>query len=129
MIEIAMSDCHLGKRQRLSDRKDFDNVFRRGRRSADRFFTVLYCNNNVGYARLGFAVSKKRVRRAVRRNRIRRLTRESFRIVKARLGGVDTVILAGKAAATAANDELFNSLQKHWRRMENHRAGTHNTDQ
>lgn len=43
--------------------------------------------------RIGLVTGKRRVRRAVDRNRIRRLTRESFRLRKAALPPLDIVIL------------------------------------
>jgi ribonuclease P protein component len=55
-------------------------VFRQGQRSADRFFTVLYRPNALDMPRLGFAISRKKVRHATDRNRLKRVVRESFRI-------------------------------------------------
>jgi ribonuclease P protein component len=94
-------------------------VFNGGRRSADRYFTVLYTPNDSDVARLGFAVAKKKIRKAVGRNRIRRLARESFRYECSTLGGVDIVILAQTIADAASNQELTASLQKHWQRIRN----------
>lgn len=62
------------------------------------------------------AVSKKRCRRAVDRNRIRRIIRESFRHAQPELGGLDVIVMNQPAAAAAGNRELFDSLAKHWRR-------------
>ncbi len=118
MTGTTNNDRSFTRRQRLVESAEFNHVFQGGNRSTDRFFTILYRDNEMGYPRLGFAVSKKRIRKAVGRNQIRRLTRESFRMSKARLGSVDVVVMARSAAATAANEDIFNSLQKHWRRME-----------
>ena len=54
-------------------------VFKQALRSRDPLFTVLCRCNNSDLARLGLAISKKHCRRAVGRNRIKRIVRESFR--------------------------------------------------
>ena len=76
---------------------DFDNVFQKGQRSADRYFTILFQPNTLNHPRLGFAISKQKVRLAVGRNRLRRLVRESFRRRAASLPPVDMVVLARDA--------------------------------
>ena len=100
---------------RLNTSADFARVFKRAQRSSDRFFTVLYRRNNLGYPRLGLAIAKKRVRRAVARNRLKRIIRDSFRHAKNQLLGVDIVIMARDQTEQAANRELFTSLEQHWR--------------
>jgi ribonuclease P protein component len=91
-------------------------VFAEPRRSADRYFTVLARDNGLLHARLGLAVGKKHVRRAVGRNRIKRLVRESFRVHAGDLGGVDLVVLS-RANATVENGVLSRSLRTHWQRL------------
>ena len=100
---------------RLTQTMDFARVFKRAQKSVDKFFTVLYCRNNLGYPRLGLAIAKKRVRRAVARNRLKRIIRDSFRQTKNQLLGVDIVIMARDQAEPALNHDLFTSLDQHWR--------------
>lgn len=92
-------------------------MFSNGRRSADQFFTILFHQNALNRPRLGFAISKQKVRLAVGRNRLRRLVRESFRLRAADLPAVDLVVLARDATTAAASDVLFASLEKHWARV------------
>jgi len=92
-------------------------VFQNGQRSADRFFTILFHQNCLNRPRLGFAISKQKVRLAVGRNRLRRLVRESFRLRVAELPAVDLVVLARDATTSAASGELSASLEKHWARV------------
>ena len=92
-------------------------MFREGRRSADRYFTVLYRANAGAEPRLGFAISRQRVRKAVGRNRLRRLVRESFRHIRTDLPPLDIVVMARDAAGPAAAAELATSLDRHWQRL------------
>lgn len=62
------------------------------------------------------AVAKKRAKRAVDRNRLKRVIRESFRNQNM-LIGVDIVVLPRDASVTASNDQLRASLEKQWLRI------------
>jgi len=66
-------------------------------------------------ARLGLAIAKKQIPRAVDRNRIKRVVRESFRILQ--LHEHDFVVLARRDTVTATNAQLFLSLKHHWDRL------------
>lgn len=103
---------------------DFDNVFKNGQRSADRYFTILFRPNALNHPRLGFAISKQKVRLAVGRNRLRRLVRENFRRRASGLPPVDMVVLARDPTRSAANGEIVTSLEKHWARIETGATGT-----
>lgn len=75
------------------------------------------CSEQIMPARLGMAVAKKCAKRAVDRNRLKRLARESFRQHKHSLAGFDIVLLARHASVTASNAELLKSLENHWTRI------------
>lgn len=102
---------------RLRGARQFERVFARGRRSADDCFTVIAAGNDASGARLGLAIAKRRVPKAVDRNRIKRIVRESFRHRIAELPAVDIVVLARSGVACRGNAELFASLDRHWRRL------------
>ncbi len=104
---------------RLTTQAEFRRVFAQPRVSQDRCFRMLVRPNELGRARLGLAVSVKVSRRAVGRNRLKRLVRESFRRhaeVLAPAGGIDIVVLPSRDAATMCNPSLTKSLAAHWRR-------------
>ena len=61
---------------RLKKEKDFKLVFNKGKRLFCSDFTLIYFNSAC--LKAGFAVSKKHGK-SVKRNRIKRLLRESFR--------------------------------------------------
>jgi ribonuclease P protein component len=70
--------------------------------------------NEAGEARLGMAVGLRAVGNAVRRNRLRRLIRESFRMHRQEMPAVDVLVTARAAAKTATNRQVFESLARHW---------------
>lgn len=79
--------------------------------------TVLARENDRTLARLGLAISKKHARRAVDRNRIKRVVRESFRQQLGVLQGFDIVILARGGIAAKNNQELRAALNVHWNKL------------
>jgi len=66
---------------------------------------MLAIKNNSSKPRLGLVIAKKNVPKAVHRNRIKRLMRESFRLNPGLVERLDLVVLARKDA-----DKLDNSL-------------------
>ena len=112
------SFARFTRQNRLLTGADFDNVFKNCQRSADSVFTVLYRDNGLGYPRLGLAIAKKRVRHATRRNRLKRLIRESFRQAIPGIPSVDIVVLARDSAGVADNALIFASLERHWRTLQ-----------
>jgi ribonuclease P protein component len=80
----------------------------------DAFFGILYLANSRGRPRLGMAVAVRTVGNAARRNRIRRIVRESFRLHQHELPAVDVIVNARAAARDADNDKLFASLKRLW---------------
>ena len=103
--------------QRLRHKREFDLVYREGRRQSDNFFLVLARPNGLSHPRLGLSVSAKTVGNAVSRNRIKRLVRESFRLRGAALPKVDIVVNTRGAARTAANPVLVRSLEQLWDKL------------
>lgn len=63
------------------------------------------------------AVSTRAAGNSVRRNRLRRLIRESFRMHRQELPAVDVLVTARPAAAQAANRAVFESLAGLWKRV------------
>ena len=106
------------KENRLLNAAAFGRVFRQATRSRDKWFTVLCRDNNGGVARLGLAISKKSCRQATARNRIKRIVRESFRQHQEQLAGVDVVVMNQPPARAGTNQQLFDSLERHWKRCQ-----------
>jgi ribonuclease P protein component len=85
----------LAKKYRLSKRPDIEAVFKKGRRINHPLFVLYIMHNRLGYSRFAFPVSKKVSKKAVERNRIRRMERESVRVhYKDISAGNDVIIIA-----------------------------------
>lgn len=108
----------LTRARRLTQKQEFDAVFRSNRSSRDAYFTVLARDSGLPEARLGMVVSKKVDRRAVGRNRVKRIVRESFRSQVQQLVGIDVVVIAKPEAARINNQTLFRSLDHHWNKIQ-----------
>ncbi len=116
-------DARLLKNRRLLKPDEFSHVFKKPIRSSDRYLTILAVRavaekgektDSQLNARLGLAISKKNAKRAVDRNRIKRLIRESFRLHLVELPAIDIVVMAKPVAKNAKNQQIFHSLQQHW---------------
>jgi len=102
---------------RLREPAEFKRVFAKPERSTDKYFTVLAIVNELEHPRLGLAIAKKHIKRAVDRNRIKRSARESFRLQQQEIYPLDFVITARRDAATADSKTLQASLNKHWLKL------------
>jgi ribonuclease P protein component len=82
----------LGRPQRLTSQRHFKRVYQRGRRAAGQWMTVVgvpqrrtpHGLEGTAGPRVGLSVSKDHGG-AVRRNKIKRLLREAFRLERHRL--------------------------------------------
>lgn len=105
------TDNRLPKSARGLTTADFRKVFRRNRTVSDNLFRVLvHCDKYDSHARLGVVVSRRAVKKAVRRNRIKRQVRETFRVNQAMFQNMIVIVVAGKDCDDASNRQLRTSL-------------------
>ena len=112
---------------RLKTPREFEIAFQQGRRiPAAAFRLHVRRDESAGSGaddaghrpvRLGISVPKRVAARAVERNRIRRIVRESFRLLCSRLPAGDYVIVAQREAADAPAAWLREALDSLWRRV------------
>lgn len=72
----------LGKSERLKSRKAIDELFKSGKRFTVSPFRIFYVITNQTGLQFGAGVSTKNFKKAVDRNRIKRLTKEAYRLQK-----------------------------------------------
>jgi ribonuclease P protein component len=102
---------------RLCTARDYEFVFDSAQRSRDAGFTVLARRGTHGFARLGLAISKRQVRDAVGRNRIKRAVRENFRRCRAELSDLDIVVMAKGGVEHWPTKAMNESLTRHWNKV------------
>jgi len=91
---------------------DFDNIYKRGKSVGDKYVVVFYIKNHRDINRTCFLASKK-VGNSVRRNRARRLLRESYRLFKDRLPvGYDVIIIARNTITGRKFQEVDKSIRR-----------------
>ena len=98
--------------QRIKERPEFQRTFREGKRLYSALYILYYRANGLKQARIGVITSKRNVRKAVWRNRIKRVIRETFRLRQSKLKPVDIVVVAQKKASNANKEELKQCLEQ-----------------
>lgn len=104
-------------RKRLHLPLEFRQVRQRGKKLTDAYFSLSVLANHEQCPRLGLAIATRTFGTAVARNRIKRLTRESFRLNQHDLPPVDVMVSARDAARRATPADLRASLDKHWKNI------------
>jgi len=114
----------FNSKHKLTKATEFKRVFTNPFVSADACFKVLARSNEEHFdgkrdSRLGMAVSRQVDKRAVGRNRIKRIVRESFRLHFSEQGvHLDIIVLPRRESASQCNEKLFQSLERHWSRLD-----------
>lgn len=104
----------LPRSHRLRSGREIRAVLKQGQRAYDALLTVHASPNGRPQPRLALAISRRVSPKAVVRNRLKRLIRESFRHAQQRLAGLDVVVVARPSAASVDPAQLRNSLEKLW---------------
>lgn len=104
----------FARRQRITRPAEFKRAFADGCRTATGPLLLISVANGREYARLGLAVSKRYVRLAVDRNRIKRLAREFFRAHATEVKGRDLVLLVRSGVDSWDNPRFRAALTAVW---------------
>jgi ribonuclease P protein component len=102
---------------RLLKPQDFARLRGTSRRVGTRHFSAEVAANEFEGARLGLAISKRVSKKAVRRNRIKRIARDGFRRARAELPAVDILLIARSSADLEDNASLRAELTQLWARI------------
>lgn len=106
----------LPQQNRIKKKKDFEEIFNKGKTFKQDFLLLTAMKNNNNVSRFGFVVSKKVSKKACIRNRIKRVLRE---IARKEIGlcktGLDIVVVARPGIETInfqSMEELLIALLK-----------------
>lgn len=103
----------LPLQNRLLKKKEFEKVKTEGQVLTSRFFGIAFVKNNLGVPRFGFIVSNKISKKAVLRNKTKRLLREVARGLLPRVkDGVDVLFLAKKTILEASFKDVSKEAEK-----------------
>jgi ribonuclease P protein component len=106
-----MKSLSLTKKERVLKRADFIDISVRGHRLRTENFTIIARPTGGDITRLGIAVSK-RVGNAVKRNRVKRLIREFFRLHKHSMPtGYDVVIIPLHKIEAPSFSKVYDELR------------------
>jgi ribonuclease P protein component len=105
------------KGDRLVQRSDFLRLAKLGKRFHNRHFIAYVQLNEIFRCRLGMTVTRK-VGKAVRRNRLKRLAREYFRQNRQLFKmNWDISLIAKQGSADISNHAIFSSLENIFERI------------
>lgn len=90
----------LPKENRIKKKKDFEIIFKNSKSIRNNLFILKIMENKLGFSRFGFVVSLKVSKKAVLRNKVRRILSEIIKTNQKNLlsggikTGIDLVIIA-----------------------------------
>lgn len=122
-LEIATTvsediiNFHFSRSQKLLNADQYKFVFSKSQRFGNKSFTLLARHNGLGHPRLGLAISKKAVNKAVDRNRIKRIIRDSFRVNQHELPSVDIIAMCKTNVLSLERHEIHKQIKTQWHFM------------
>jgi ribonuclease P protein component len=114
---VTTKRLRFPKKARLLTQYEYKKVFASSQKIVSDVCIMLYCHSTLGFPRLGLIVAKKNIRDASRRNRFKRIVRESFRTAQHELTSFDLIIIAQKRANMVSNEEIRKGLTKCWEKL------------
>ncbi|WP_019672120.1 ribonuclease P protein component [Psychrobacter lutiphocae] len=108
-----MTDYSYPKTKRLLKPDEFKQVFNQPLFKVHQTHLMAFAySSNRTQARLGMAITKKKIPTAVARNRIKRLIREQFRHSHGDLPALDMIFIVKKSPKALTNIQLTQEIQE-----------------
>lgn len=110
-----MNKRHFPKKMRLLKLNEFVFVFQQSKCIKTAGITLFSRFNKLGYPRIGLSISKRYIKYAHERNRIKRCARETFRIHQHNLLASDFVLtINSKSILCLKNRFLIKEFENLW---------------
>lgn len=104
---------HFLRSQRLLSAADYKSVFDHNDfRASHKKVLMLARISDKTKGRLGLVFGKKNIPRSVDRNRLKRITREQFRLQNGRAAGLDIIVMARASLAEIDNRSYAALIRK-----------------
>lgn len=114
MPDLPRKSLNFNKSNRLVSKKDFQSVFASPHKLSRPSLRFIFLTNQRLTARLGIVIGKHQVKRAVDRNRLRRVARESFRHYQQQLVGLDIVLIMQAGCLSLSKKALRERIDQSW---------------
>ncbi|MBE6036161.1 MAG: ribonuclease P protein component [Clostridiales bacterium] len=102
----------------LRNKKDFTALYNKGKSVGGRYVVIFYRKNGLSFSRKAFLASKK-VGNAVKRNRARRLMKESCRMLEGSFkSGYDLIFIARNTINNTKCADVKKSIEAAMKRVD-----------
>ena len=108
---------HFPRNNRLLTKAEFKSVFDQSRKVTQKHLLILFRPSSQVQSRLGVIVGKRVAKKAVTRNTIKRIMRESFRLNQNSFSGLDMIVIARQYCDTLEKVELRRGIDKLWEKL------------
>lgn len=115
--ECASRCFTFPRRCRLTESRDYRRVFAKSSSVTNQHLLLLGRCSEGDVPRLGLAIAKKHLKRAVDRNRVKRAVRESFRRHQHTLTGIDIIVLVRRGIQSVNTYTLQRNLDEMWLKL------------
>jgi ribonuclease P protein component len=105
------------KKHRLLVKSEFQSLFEKAHKISYRFLKILFKKNDNLHGRLGLIVAKRVAKKAVTRNQIKRVIRESFRFHQEKLTGMDFIVIARQPCDKLSKQTLREGIDQLWEKL------------
>lgn len=113
-----MAGSGFERSRRLLNAGDYSYVFDSASfKVSHKHYLILARRNGYSHSRLGLVVSKKNARLATRRNRIKRVVRETFRNYQLELTCLDIVFLVRQGFDTLPPAQQTRLMEDAWKKL------------
>lgn len=103
---------------RIVHQQDFRTAFNNAKKYYADNVLIITKPNQLTVPRLGLIIGKKYLKKAVDRNTVKRVIRESFRYHQSLLCGLDCFIFARKGLANLSKKALRQQLDEQWQKCQ-----------
>lgn len=103
--------------RKICNKAQFSGVFANRKKLRSESFDLYWCANDLELARIGVSVAKKNIAKATKRNKYKRLVKESFIVNNKNLPTVDMVIVVKKEALFKSNHLFVEELNHKWAQL------------